>query len=245
MLFSSFFIVPLPALTKEAIEVEGGISYDSLNNGYSSWKSAYLEGVAKKENGDVYYGTARRTEPFSLLDTELAFGTYLGLEGKKTLNLEVSASPSHNVLPSFSLSGYLHRALEKGWGIQGGGRYRRYTDSATYGAALMIEKYFSSLRSHITLYPTHASGAGSSSTVALGTDYYYGEKNRFGLIYADGKEVESLGNAGVLTTKVQSITLLGRHWLSEKAAISYETFSHKQGKNYTRYGVRIGLRRSF
>lgn len=240
MFFSSSY-----AFSQEQIEVEAGLTYDSLDNGYSPWKSAYLEGTVKDEAGDVYYGTARRTERFSLLDTELSAGIYKSLEDKMTVNAEATASPSHNVLPSFSVAAYLHKSLEMGWGIQGGGRYRRYTNSTTYSASFMIEKYISHFRSHLTIYPAHASGAGSSSSIALGTDYYYGEKNRIGLIYADGKEVENIGFNRVLTTKVQSITLLGRHWISDNTAISYETFSHEQGENYTRYGIRIGVRRSF
>jgi YaiO family outer membrane protein len=239
------FFVPSLVFGENQSEVEVGTSYESLSKGHSSWRSAYIEAVVKAETGDIYYGNVRRTERFSLLDTELSAGIYRSLGEKKTLNVEMSASPSHNVLPSLSASASLHHALDNAWGIQGGGRYRRYTNSATYSGNLLIEKYILNFRSHITLSSSHASGAGSSSAIAVGTDYYYGNKNKVGLIYADGKEVESLGNARVLTTKVQSLTLLGRHWVSNKMALSYEVLSHEQGKNYTRYGIRLGLRRSF
>ena len=77
-------------------------------------------------------------------------------------------------------------------------------------------------------------------------DRYYAERSSIGVAFTTGKEAENVGPPlGIVTTEVDSISLLGRHWLDARWAVTYELLAHEQGDLYRRRGLRLGVRYGF
>ena len=192
------------------------------------------------------YGVLRETERFALRDTEIAAGLYHALGADWTGQVEASHSSQHKVLPELSLLGQLAWAAGNGWVASGGLRYSEYTDTRTRLLIGGVERYFDRYRAFYTLYNGKPEGAGSATAHRVGIDYYYyGERSRIGAAVTWGREVENIPPAGVVTSEVRALALLGRHWLNPAWAVTWEIGTHEQGDLYRRTGGRLGLRYRF
>ncbi len=230
-------------------EVEAGLSYEHLTKGYAEWKSAYLDGEWLYAPRRVLYGKTRITDRFSLTDEELAIGTYQPLGSLYDYQLEISGSPSYEILPKYSLLGGLSRKLPDNWDATLGARHSEY--SATYSNlySASLGHYFSSQRLEYTLYIGKAEAAPETYTHRLQWTRFYDERSRFALYVAAGQETENSGEFGpaqLISSSVLSMGLVGRHWLpGDRWALSYEFWRHEQGDRYTRWGGALGIRLQF
>ena len=99
----------------QATEIEGGSSYEDLDNDFKYWRSVYLEGVHRFAPREVIYGQVRETERFAQRDQELLGGFYYPLADTWTTLVEANASPSHHILAKWSVFGQLEKTfLEDG-----------------------------------------------------------------------------------------------------------------------------------
>ncbi|MFN7087511.1 MAG: YaiO family outer membrane beta-barrel protein [Burkholderiales bacterium] len=227
-------------------EAEFGFSRESLSNNLPDWKSTYLEAARRLGNRHVLYGVLRETERFGLSDTEAAGGLYYPLDTTWTALAEASASPTHEVLPRYSLFGQLHKSLPGGWGVGLGLRHSGYSRAATNTLSLLAERYWGNFRGAYTLYSGRPEGAASASSHRFQLSYHYGERSSIGLSYATGREVENIGPPrGVISSDVQNWTLSGRHWFAPNWALTYDLLTQEQGTLYRRQGLRLGIRHSF
>ncbi len=231
--------------TPQTTEIEGGSSYEDLDNDFTFWRSAYLEGVHRFAPREVIYGHVRETERFAQRDQELLGGFYYPLADTWTTLVEANASPSHRILAKWSVFGQLEKTFPGGWGLHAGLRHTEYAQSNTNLALLTAERYFGNYRAAYTLYAGRPEGAGSAASHRFQFAYYYGDRSSMGIAYTFGKEVENVAPAGVLTTDVRGWGLLGRHWFSRHWAVSFEALWHEQGSLYNRRGARAGLRYQF
>lgn len=239
----------VPATTASGIghqrsELEFGISHEGLSNGFPDWRSIYLEGVHYFGKRHVVYGTLRETRRSGRTDSEVQGGLYYPLGETWTSVLEASYSPTHNVLPNFSLFGQLQKYLGYGWDMQAGYRHNEYTSFSTNVTSITAERYWSSFRGAYSLYLGRLNGKTAPSHVAQ-LDYYFGERNSIGAVIGFGREIADQLPSDVLITDVRSYVLRGRHWITPEWAISFEALHHEQGSLYTRQGVRLGLRHAF
>lgn len=230
---------------KTRVEIEAGFSYEALDKGFADWRSYYLEASKKLAARKTIYGTLRETKRFSIKDRELLTGIYYPLNRRWTALLETKASPSHHVLPVFSLLGQLQLTLGSGWNVHSGVRLTEYPNTGTTLGILTLERYRGNYRAAYTLYPGHVQGAGSATSHRFHANYYYGDRGTIGLSCAFGTEVEKSGSNSVIFTDVRALSLSGRHWFSPDRAVTYEIGVHGQGDSYTRKGVRIGFRHLF
>ncbi len=230
--------------SRQRSELELGVSHESLSKGLPSWRSIYLEGLHQFGERQVLYGVLRETRRFGLADTEARVGYYHPLGRTWTALVEASTSPTHEVLPHFSVLGQLQKDLAYGWNVQVGLRHNEYTALSTDVANVTAERYWGSFRGAYSLYLGRLDGETAASHVVQ-FDHYYGDRNSIGVLIAEGREVADRGPTGVLITDVRSFALRGRHWITPRWAISYEAVHHKQGDLYRRQGVRVGLRRAF
>ena len=226
-------------------EFELGFSSENLSNGYADWGSIYLHGFHRLGERRVVYGTLREIRRFGLTDNEVQGGFTYPLGETWTVQLEASLSPTHDVLPSYSVLGQLQKNLAHGWNLQAGIRHSEYTKFNTDIAILTAERYWNSFRGAYSLYLGRLDGGGTAPNHVVQFDYYYGERNSIGVLVANGREIADLGPSGALITDVRSYALRGRHWIGPDWAISFEVLHHEQVGLYTRQGAQIGLRRAF
>jgi YaiO family outer membrane protein len=213
-----------------------------LSNG-GEWQSYFLEINRKFNSGQTLYGSASVVRRFDLTDPYLMIGLVQPLNKSKRwiATFEASGSPRHQVLPQISFYGQLERNLGSGWIARGGLSYRRYTEDTVNIGVFGLERYFKQYRAAYTLYVAHLNGKGTSASHLIQGNYYYGERNSFGLGVAFGNEIESLGAAGLVQSEVRDISVNGRHWMNQKWGFSYAGWWHRQGDLYTRSGGQIGL----
>ena len=233
------------AVAMKRSELELGFSSEGLNNGYAGWRSAYLEGRHSFGERKSIYGTLRETERFGLYDNEAQGGFYYPLNDTWTSLVEASVSPTHNVLPKFSVFGELQKHLGYGWNLHAGIRHNEYSTLNTNIGIFTAERYWGNFRGAYSLYLGRPEGGSSASSHVLALDYYYGARNSVGISVADGREVAGLGPLGILTTEVRAYVLRGRHWFTPDWALSFEALYQEQGTLYNRQGIRLGLRRVF
>jgi len=230
-------------------EAEIGLSYEHLSNGYAEWKSAYLEGEWLYAPRRVLYGKTRLTERFSLTDEEVAIGTYQPLNSLYDCQLEISGSPSYEILPKYSLFGGITRKLPDKWDANLGVRHSEY--SATYSNLYSggLGRYFANQRLDYSLYVGKAEEASETYSHRLQWTSFYDERSRIGLYVAAGQETENSGEPGpnqLVSSSVVNLGIAGRHWFAgERWAVSYEFWRQEQGDRYTRWGGALGIRLQF
>lgn len=233
------------AAGRRRTEFELGASGESLSNGFAGWRSIYLEGFHQFGERRVVYGTLRETRRFGLTDSEVQGGFGYPLGETWTLQSEASLSPTHNVLPNYSVLGQLQKILPHGWNLQAGIRHSEYSRFNTDVAIITAERYWNRFRGAYSLYLARLDGGSTVPNHVVQFDYYYGERNSIGIVVANGREIADLGPGGALITDVRSYVLRGRHWIGSDWAISFEALHHEQGGLYARQGARVGLRRAF
>jgi len=237
---------PVVGLKPPRSEAEIGFTRETLSNNLPDWKSIYLEASHQFKDRHTLYGGLRETERFGLNDTEVHGGLYYPLGTTWTSLVEASASPTHEVLPRYSLFGQLHKSLPGGWGVGLGLRHSEYSQIGTNTASLLAERYWGNFRGAYTLYSGRPEGASSASSHRVQLSYYYGDRSSVGLSYSTGREVENVGPPrGVISSDVQNLTLSGRHWFAPNWALTYDLLNQEQGALYRRQGLRLGIRHSF
>ena len=228
------------------VDVELGASHERLTNNRPDWSSVYLEAARTFRPRNTLYGGVRHTRRFDLDDDEAYGGLYYPVADTWTTLLEASASPSHNVLPQYSLYGQLQKTLWQGLNLGAGLRYTEYTDDRVRMATGNVEYYWSAYRAAYTFYSSRVEDAGSAPAHRFQFNYYYTDDSSIGIAYARGREVESVGPpVGLVTSDVREWMISGRHWFAKNWALSYEVLDHEQGILYRRQGLRVGLRHRF
>lgn len=240
-------VLAVSAGAAHAQNIEAGVSRETLSGGRSDWQSLYLEASHSFGERRTLYGQLRETERFGLRDTEAMAGLYWPLARSWTTLFEASVSDTHRVLPRSSVYGELHLALPQGWGVKAGLRHSEFTNAGVDVRVLGAERYFGAWRAAYTLYSGRPGGAVDwEEAHQLRLDRYYGERSSIGVAFTAGREAENVGPPlGIVVSEVESLALIGRHWLDNSWAVSYELLSHEQGALYRRRGLRIGARYGF
>lgn len=241
------FMSGIYADDEKPAQVEVGSSLDTFNKDYyTNWHSNYIE--AAKQLGDrrSIYGSLRDTDRFNMKDNEWLAGGYFPLSHRLTLLAEGNSSPSHNTLARWSALSQIQYAFDEGWGVHFGARHTVYNSALINTLTFTGERYWSDYRAAFTHTESALAEAGSASNERIQLSRYYGDMSFVGAGLSQGSEIENLGlPLGILSTRVQSLVLNGRHWFSRDWAASYELAITEQGNYYTRNTLRLGLRRQF
>jgi YaiO family outer membrane protein len=88
-------------------------------------------------------------------------------------------------------------------------------------------------------------GHAISSSHRIQWAHYYGDRDWMGVSAVQGRETDNLGEGVFSTTRVNGVSLSGRHNLSSDWGLIWEVGSLRQGDIYTRNGAYAGLRHSF
>jgi YaiO family outer membrane protein len=237
------------ATAARGAELELGYGHEFLTRGYADWRVTSLEAAWQPDGPSAGAGLLlRELERFGERDVELGAAGHVPLGRKWDLALAVSGCPTHEFMPLVSGAVQLQYAIGGGFVTTTGFKWSRYeTDLVSTGAGIGrfgIERYFGAHRVSWTGYLATVTEAWSASQ-RVAWDLYYGERDRIGLGFAAGREIESTGSGPPLIKPVLSAALAGRHWIAADWAITYELGVQRQGDLYTRTGGRIGLRRRF
>jgi YaiO family outer membrane protein len=239
----------LPALAAARApgwQAEAGLGRESLSNGLPSWTQADLALRRAWAPRSSFELNARRTERYALTDHELGAALVLPAGEQWGVQFGASHSPTHRVLPRWSLGAGAQRALPDGWLLGAGWRETRYDSARTSALAFTVERYFGSAalgewRAAATATATRLAGATTSGAARVQLDRYFGERARIGLLLAAGREADNSGGAGVVLTDVRSAALLGRWPLGEHWALTGELNHTRQGSLHRRSGGRLGV----
>lgn len=234
-----------PAQENRRTEIEAGIAHDSLDRGLEDWRSFYVTGLHRLDEGKRIYGGVRETTRFGLQDSEIQAGISIPWASRWTGAIEATYSGTHRVLPKSALRGDIGYSLADGWLAWGGLKHTEYADAKVDLTSLSVERYWDKFRAAYTLSNSRLDSGGSATTHRMQADYFYGDRNRIGLGYVSGQEVENLGQSGVLSSDVRSVFMVGTHWFAPQWGVSYELNQHRQGDSYTRKGISLGIRRLF
>ncbi len=227
-------------------EIEVGYGKETLTNNLPDWTSTYLLATHQFGERKTLYGGLRETRRFGLDDTEAHAGLYYPVGASWTSLVEVSASPTHEVLARYSVYGELQKNLGSGWGVGLGLRHNEYSLIGTNVLSVSAERYWGNFRGAYTLYSGRPEGASSAASHRFQLSYYYADRNSVGLSYSNGREVENVGPPrDVISANVENWTLSGQHWFNPAWALTYDVVRHEQGALYRRQGLRFGIRHSF
>lgn len=241
-----FTLEKADAFFKPEIEVEAGLTYENVSKGRDPWRRNYVEGMYLYGVRKVLYGIVQQTDRFNVGDEELLGGLYYPLRSNITGVFEISYSPSHRALADKSIFAQLEIALQDGWGLHLGHRFRNYPDTKVNISNITVERYFGDYRGAYTLSKSALSQTGLRTSYRLQLSRYYGDRSSIGVVLAQGQEAEYVTSTQSTTDfDVRAFTIVGRHWLNNDWAISYVFNIHEQGDSYTRRGVTFGIRRKF
>jgi YaiO family outer membrane protein len=190
--------------------------------------------------------TTLRNRRFTTADADYRFTLHQPIGQNVAALSEPSINTLHEVLPRYTLSSQVTRALPGGWGLGFGVRQSEYNFATSNLLSLSAERNWGSFRGAYTLYSNRAEGTGLGSTHRFEVSYLYGDRNVVGLAYTTGRDLEHAGLAvGLTPGSVRDWTLSGRHWLSPNWAFTYDLLGQEQGSLYRGPGLRLGVSRSF
>jgi YaiO family outer membrane protein len=234
---------------KKASEAQNGstevsieYSRQDLSNGYGAWNEGSVNVVHKFSQRQVVYGAFVETDRFGKRDRQAMIGYYQPLDKDWTLLLEANASPTHKILPRFSVMAQLERSLGNGWIAQAGFRRTELDTAKVNIAKLGAEKYWGKNRAAYTLSIINLEETGNSASNRIVFDRYYGnDLSSIGVGFSVGREIENIGNSRILQSDIYNLTLSGKHWFNPRFGIGYGYSYHKQGDIYSRRGLNVGL----
>lgn len=234
-----------PAVLGDRYAWEAGVSDESLSGGLPNWRSRYVFGQMKLADRQAIYAGWRETERYSLTDREMHVGGVLSLSTAVQLQMEAGVSASHQVLPERYGSVQFQWQPAPAWSLFTGYRRSFYATGLSKVAQLGVDRSIGNERFGYTLYSGGPDGSGLAPSHRVQWTHDYGERDSFGISLTRGRETESAGSRGFITSEVSGVTLIGRHSLVPGWAIAWEIGSQRQGDLYFRKGGRLGLRHSF
>ena len=231
---------------KRPLFIEAGLTYDQLDNNYDNWHSLYL--LMKKEFAVKKRFSAKITslEKFSITDKELELGLSMPLNPNWDVNLVTTYSPGHKLQPASSFYAQPVYHINDKTSIAASWKQSTYPDFDTTVYTTTLEHYFSNMRLEWTGYASKLKGGaintGFYQTHKIALDYFYAEKNRVGISYSNGDEIEYTGFNNFMVSNVKGFTIKGTHWFNQDFAFVYDLHQFQQGEFYTRDGFLAGVR---
>lgn len=239
----------LPTLAPAQWQAEFGVGHEAVRAG-DDWRQldlALRHTLAPRTTLEL---TARRTTRYDRDDHEFGLGGSLALGNDWTAHAAATTSPTHEVLPRWSLAAGAQRAFGGGWVLGAEARSTRYTADRADALRVNVERYFGDAdvgawRAALSLGTTRLQGASSASAGRIQLDRYFGERGRLGLLLARGDEAERDEFGRLAVNDVRSVVLLGRWPLGERVALTGELGHHRVGAVYRRSGGRLGVQLDF
>jgi YaiO family outer membrane protein len=230
-----------------AWQVEAGVGAEHFTGSGPTWRQTDLALRSRFAPRSVAELNARRTHRAGLDDNEIGVGLALPLDAHWSLAAAAAVSPTHRALAQTSGSLALSRTLGGGW-VLGAGLSRSLYDTRESGGGttgsstlrLNAERYAGAWRFALGLNRSRLDGGTTDNGWVAQTDRYIGERGRIGLIYARGRELESLPPNGVLSIRVETVALVGVWPISSGWALTGALGSTRNSDGVQRIGPDAG-----
>lgn len=219
-----------------------GVAYETLSKDYGRWQETTLEIAQVRASGRQWSLRVLDQVRFERRDQVLGASLSRRVAGS-AIRVDLEASPSHAIAPRWQAGVRLERPLGNGWVVSGSGSRRRYDTARVTLLSGGIERYVASYRMAYSGHLGLLAGGGLAGSHGLRADKLYGPRqdNLVGGLAALGQELEHLPGPGVIRTRVRSVAVVGRHWLTPRVAAIYSVTVHAQGSVYTRRGASLGV----
>lgn len=231
-----------PPIAGPASELRLTMDGEHRSNGYAAGREFSMELSRAFGHGRRWHAGMRSSTRFALRDESVA-GGFSQTFGRSTAFLEVEASPTHRVTPRWGVAGRVETSLGRGWLAHAAVRRRAYdvTNAALLSAG--AERYVSVYRLAYTLFAGHIPDGGISASHLGRIDRLYGrdQSNLIGVGVSAGRELEHLGPAGILSTRVRALSLSGRHWATPRWGLTYSASLTRRSSLYDQASVSAGL----
>lgn len=223
--------------------VLAGGSVEHLSDGLPGWNSQFAQLNYAHSNLRQIFVRSAREERFDKTDIQLALGIDWKLPQKWLGGGGVAMVSDANFLPELQYELHLGRSLARGWAFDIRYRRRNYQTAVVDSYIGLVERYVGDFRVALSTGLSHPHGAGNSLAQTVYFNWYATETTALGLSFAYGEEAEAIGAGQILETKVQGITLTGRHKLHRRLTLDWSLGAHEQGDFYRRQyaGVAVSV----
>lgn len=230
---------PTPA---PSVEVETGAAHETLTGQRPPWDSQYFQVTMKDAERQTLYIQLSSNQRFGNDDDQVLIGVYVPVAERWAATAEATASNTHAFLPSESMYGGVQYASGGGY-IEGiAVRHTDYDSATVNSATFSLEHYWRNYRLAYTVVAARLSGTGTDVEQSAEADRYYGRLSSYvGAGYTAGREVDNIGAAQVVASRVYGWNVTGKHWFSDAWGVSYGAGSFVQGSFYTRTGGRLAI----
>jgi YaiO family outer membrane protein len=216
------------------------------NHGLDAWRALRVEWASVPGNWQPDWHAAAVTEErFDTRDNGIELGTSLPLDERWMLQGDIGVAPGADFLPRQSAELRLVRRFSASGVLAGIGlRNARYRDQRVDRALASLERYAGNWRYAWTASLTRIDGRHAPGH-ELALDRYYADRDSIGLRLARGKESIALPDGSRSFGEVQSVALVGRHWLSPRWGLQWGAGTVVQSGLYDRAWLQFGLQRAW
>lgn len=223
---------------------ELGGEYESLTKNYPAWYGASLQVARTWSPRQRLWARLRETSRFDKLDTEAALGGTWPLRGPFTGTLELSGSPTSNVLPAFAATASGGVSLDP-WAAELRIRMAAYRVTFVPAVTLAAERYLGPFRAGYGLTVTRAPDASFPLVHTGSLSWYPTDDHALTVGVAAGEEVEAVGPLTVARTPTIGGYLTGRIGLPGGWALLPEVGYTDQTAFFARTRARLAVEKKF
>lgn len=216
----------------------------NLSNGLPDWSASTLRLTHLRDQRTTVDADVTQTRRFGLDDTELGLGGSLPVGQPLTLNLRLTASPTHRVLPRHSVAGGAAWEFQPAWLLHGTLKTTRYDSNTVDQGSAMLEHYFGNFSAAAALHTARTLGRTTQAWELRGA-WYYGDRSSVGAMASTGDEAVELGPDALGIARVRSVALVGAHDLGGPWMLRWGIHHVRQGGFYTRSGASLGVQYAF
>lgn len=227
----------------DRITARAAVTYDKLSNNLASWREYSMAANHDIDKQQFIEAGLVRTSRFDLEDNQINALYLRKFTPDLVATIDGNVSPTHRVLPKYTLSGTISYVFLPATVGQFGVKTTSYDETRVNQVTIGVERYIGAFSLGATWRPARAFGK-SIDGGEVRINYYYGERSSISMLLGAGEEVTPIGEFKTIT-KVRAGALFGHHWLDQNWAVTYAVSRTRQGDFYNRTGVNIGLQYAF
>ena len=237
--------LPGAILAQSPVQVDVFGTYEDLSGGLPDWRSLQVSFAKSLGTRRSVYAVGRVAERFERTDRQLTVGAYTPIQKGLTSLVEVSYSPTSELLPRWAGTAQLAKELGKGWVVTGGVSRTVFRTDESTGFVAGVENYFKNYRLAYFLSGGFAREAGFAAGHRLSLNQYLTDRTSWSVNLGLGEEVESVGPRQVLRTSVFGASANARVGVGRQGSMLVEVGYVRQGDLYVRRSLTLGYRHVF
>lgn len=232
---------PLPT-TKPVTLLEVTSGFDSLDHGYAPWHDVGVRVGRTSSRGSDVHASVESTNRFGLDDLSYGAGIVDRITRRSSFSLDTAFSGTHRVVPAASVRAEYESVAANGIGGAFAVGRRDYRVGGVTLLTGTIERYAGDSRVAFALTTSRLDGTSSGLGIHVSGARYFRDDARIQIDAATGREIES--TAGVPTSiDAVNVSVSGVQPLSPGWSLPLGVEYDREGRFYSRTGIRIGIRR--